>query len=125
MVPHVLFNIFDVPVCTINFHFIQTVPLETSFSQIVQSSSMALLNQIILSPISDKFIPELINNCSELIEQNRLDCCTYKATLSMSSPPTSFYHHQHYQCHKCDENQPYLLWSFGQLVNNARKYIWI
>ncbi len=57
MVQHVLFNIFDVPVCTINFHFIQTLPFETSFSQ---------LNEI---QIGDK---QMVTNIGESIKQNTL-----------------------------------------------------
>ncbi len=112
MVPHVLFNIFDVPVCTINFHFIQTVPLETSFSQLMQSR--IAFYRIVESNNYHQyqkyiFILELGTTGAELIKQNRLDCCTCKATLPAPLPPPSF-------THKCDDKQPYLFWSFGQLV---------
>ncbi len=42
IVQHVLFNIFDVPVCTINFLFIQTLPLKPVSVNLIKCNLLVL-----------------------------------------------------------------------------------
>eukprot|EP01084_Bolivina_argentea_P237586 399265_1 len=116
---HLLFNIFDAPVCPRKFHFLQTLPFETIFTSIssvscqeMQPSDVFIKLQKIIKKdgynISIELITELKNKCT-ISKHNKLPivgecyhCCTddQKNIIKIPTPsyPTSFRERYRHRC---------------------------